>query len=123
MYLQGDYNIDTFTGAVASCIMKWQVWCPNAIVVLVTPFPRWGLNTKQQLKSNNLTFRQLCEIELQTAKYMNTEIIDANAKCNINIHNFESCTQTDDIHPNEDGRKLYGRTLITELYNIYPKII
>ena len=57
MYLQGDYNIDTFTGAVASCIMKWQVWCPNAIVVLVTPFPRWGLNTKQQLKSNNLTFR------------------------------------------------------------------
>lgn len=122
-YKGGDFDIDTFNGAIASTVMKLQLWCPNAIIVLATPFPRWDLNTNQQMKMNNLTFRQLCEIEIKVAEYMQIPVIDSNANCMINLSNFNENTQNDNTHPNELGRKNFGRVFINAINDIYPKII
>ena len=38
----GDYNIETFRGAIASLIMKMQAWMPNAVLVLMSPISGQG---------------------------------------------------------------------------------
>ena len=117
-YKGGDYDITTLSGAIASTIMKMQTWCPNAVVVLATPFPWFDLTTKEQkVNSSNLKFRRLCEIEEEIAGYAGTDVIDANGKCGINGVNFSSY-QLDGVHPNADGRKMYGKVFVGELIRI-----
>ena len=121
-YKGGDYDITTFSGAIASTIMKMLTWCPNAVVVLATPFPRFNTSTKKQyVNTHGLSFRRLCEIEDTIAHFVSTDVIDANGKCNINGVNFANY-QTDGVHPNLDGRKMYGRVFVNELMRIAHKI-
>ena len=121
-YKGGDYDITTFSGAIASTIMKMLTWCPNAVVVLATPFPRFNLSTKMQYVNNHdLSFRRLCEIEDTIAHFVSTDVIDANGKCNINGVNYANY-QTDGVHPNLEGRKMYGRVFVNELIRIANKI-
>lgn len=122
-YIGGDYNLATLAGAMASCFMKLQIWCPNALIVFGTPFARYDLTTMSQTVENNVTFREFCEIEIDISKYMAIPVIDANAESNITIYNYEDCTLTDNTHPNETGRLYYGRPYTGSLYKIYPLMI
>lgn len=122
-YAGGDYDISTFVGAIASTIMKMRIWCPNAVVVLATPYPRWDTATMQQYTNNKgLDFREMCEIQIATAKYMSCPVCDANALSGISAANFAG-TVSDGVHPNAAGMKLYGKALADCLNDISPKII
>jgi lysophospholipase L1-like esterase len=121
MYLGGDYDINTLSGAIASTVMKMQTWCPNAVVVVATPFPAFDTTTKQQLiNSAGLSFRNLCKIEIDVAGMIGIDVIDANGKCGINGANFY-LYQTDGTHPNAEGRKMYSRVFNGELNRIAAK--
>lgn len=122
-YAGGDYDISTFAGAIASTITKMRIWCPNAIVVLATPYPRWDTDTMQQYtNSSGLDFRGMCEIQIAAAKYMGCPVVDANAMCCVGGANFAS-TVSDGVHPNAMGVKLYGKALADGLNTISPKIV
>ena len=120
-YQGGDYDINTFTGAIASTVMKMQIWCPNAVVVVATPFPRFGSDNLQYKNSKSLSFRRMCEIEKNVAHSIGAEVVDANGECNINGIEFSKYV-TDGVHPNLEGRKMYGRVFIGKLGKIYPKV-
>lgn len=120
-YVGGDFNIGTFVGGVASAIMKMRLWCPNARIILLTPFPRWDTNT-MQLYSNDkgLDFREMCEIQVAAAKYMGCPVIDANAECGISCANYSDAV-TDGVHPSALGREMYGRAVVDGFSRISPK--
>lgn len=119
-YKGGDYDITTFAGGIASTIMKMQVWCPNAVVILATPFPCFNMETCQQAKKD-IDFRKASEMEMAIAHYVGAEVIDANGRCGINGVNFPDLVM-DGVHPNNDGRKLFGRVFKNELIHIGTKI-
>jgi lysophospholipase L1-like esterase len=122
-YAGGDYDINTFPGAIASTIMKMRIWCPNAVVVLATPYPRWDTTTMQQYtNSKGLDFREMCEIQIATAKYMGCPVCDTNAMSGMSATNFAG-TVLDGVHPNTAGMKLYGKALADCLNGISPKIV
>jgi lysophospholipase L1-like esterase len=121
-YKGGDYDITTFSGAIASTIMKMQTWCPNAVVVVATPFPRFNISTKQQYTNQSgLSFRRMCEIIDEIAHFVSAPVIDANGDCGINGVNFSNY-QTDGVHPNLDGRKMFGRVFVGDLIKFANKI-
>jgi lysophospholipase L1-like esterase len=121
-YNGGDYDINTFTGGIASTIIKMRIWCPNAVVVIATPYPRWNTNTMEQYTNNKgLDFREMCEIQIATAKYMGCPVCDANALSCISASNFAE-TVTDGVHPNTIGQKLYAKALADCIQSISPKI-
>jgi len=125
LYKGGDYDISTFNGGIASTLMKLAVWCPNAVIVLATPFPRFDLSTNMQFNyndANHITFRRMAEIEKHIAEYVGVNVIDANGECGINGVNFHDL-QTDGVHPNEAGRKMYGKVFVGELCRIANKIL
>ena len=121
-YMNGDYNLSTLAGAIASTLMKLQIWCSNAVIVLATPFSRYDLETNAQTVVNNVNFRTFCETEINIAGYMATPVIDANGRSNITLYNYDDATLSDDTHPNEYGRELYGRPFIGALFGIYPRM-
>lgn len=121
-YKGGDYDITTFSGAIASAIMKMRTWCPNAVIVLATPFPRFNTSTKQQYQNAaGVSFRQMCEMEMEIAGFVGAPVIDANGGSGIDGVNF-SAYQVDGVHPNEAGRKMFGRVFVGELTAIADKI-
>lgn len=122
LYMGGDYDISTFAGGIASAIMKMRVWCPNAVVILATPYPRYNTSTMTQYtNSNGLDFREMCEIQVATAKYMGAPVIDANATSGISAVDFAS-TVTDGVHPNTTGKKLYGKAIADGMCYVGAKI-
>ncbi len=115
LYKGGDYNTSKFCDAIASTIMKWKVWCPNATVILVTPFVYFVDNLCYK-NENGVTFRDMCDVELKTSKYFGNPCGDANMLCN--IMPFEQSLYTvDGIHPNEAGKKKLGNAIINILMN------
>lgn len=120
-YMGGDYDLSTLAGAIASTLMKMQIWCPNAIIILATPFPRYELTDHAQMVVNNVNFRQFCETEIEIAQYMSAPVIDANGECNITLYNYGECTLADNVHPTQLGRDYYGKPFVGELYRIFPK--
>lgn len=123
-YTGGDYDITRLSGAIASTIMKMQKWCPNALVVLATPYPHYSGTTYMQKKnSRGMTFRELCDIEKVIAGYVSTECIDANAQAGLTGAEFATRYTTDGTHPNAEGRKWYGRVFVGKLKCIAPRIL
>lgn len=120
-YIGGDYDLSTLAGAIASTLMKMQIWCPNAIIILATPFPRYELTDHAQMVVNNVNFRQFCETEIEIAQYMSAPVIDANGESNITLYNYGDCTLEDNVHPTQLGRDYYGKPFVGELYRIFPK--
>ncbi|MEH7116057.1 GDSL-type esterase/lipase family protein [Neobacillus vireti] len=122
-YNGGDYNLSTFSGAIASTIMKLQTWCPKAVIVILTPWSRWDTTTKAQfVNSNGKTMRDVAEAEIKTAEYMSCERIDVNAKCGVNAFNYSSYV-TDGIHPaNDSARRKLARAVVGGMKTVYPSL-
>lgn len=122
-YAGGDYDISTFSGAIASTLMKLRLWCPNAVIIVATPFPRFNLSTKQQYtNSAGVSFREMCEIQRSVAGLVSAPVIDANGENGISGADF-SAYVVDGVHPNLAGRKMYGRPFIGGLAGIAKKIL
>lgn len=121
-YNGGDYNISTFTGAIASTIMKMQTWCPNAVIVIATPFCKWDTSSNRQwLNSSGISLDDVSDIEIKVANHLSVPIIDVNATCCINAFNYNNFVR-DGVHPSAAGEKRLARAVVSGLQNIYPMI-
>ena len=117
----GDYDITTFSGAICSAIMKMQIRCPNAVIILGTPLAKWNTTTKNAHNVNGVTMEDVADIIIKTARYMSTPCIDVNGTCGINGFNYETYI-TDGTHPYcEAGYKMLARTINGGLNCILPK--
>lgn len=121
-YNGGDYDITTFTGAIASTIMKMQIWCPNAVIVVATPFCKWDTSTNRQwLNSSHMSLDEISDIEIIVANHMSVPVIDVNATCCINAFNYDKFVR-DGVHPSTAGEKRIARSIVSGLHSIYPMI-
>lgn len=119
-YNGGDYDVTKFSGAIASTIMKLQTRCPNAIIVIGTPFSRWS--NKLNLETRGKTMFDVAEVEMKVARFMSMPHIDVNGLCGVNGFNSAEY-QPDGVHPKtEKGMKMLGRTIIGGLRGIDPII-
>lgn len=121
-YNGGDYDITSFTGAMASTIMKMQIWCPNAVIVVATPFCKWDTSTNRQwVNAVGMTLDEVADIEIKVANHMSVPVIDVNATCCINAFNYNTYVR-DGVHPSTAGEKRLARAVISGLTTIYPMI-
>ena len=119
-YNGGDYDVNTFSGAIASTIMKLQTRCPNAIIILGTPLSMWDTKNHSNYEVSGKSMLDLSDTEIKVARYMNVPVIDVNGTCNINGYNYTRYI-TDGVHPyNDDGVKMLARTIIGGLTNVNP---
>lgn len=116
----GDYNLTKRRGAILSTIMKIQVWCPNAMIIL-TNFPNSRLSNGTGLnatETQKMEYQQpiLNAIEF-VHKWWGIPLIDFMSSCRINpLNRAEYCA--DGIHPNGKGYKLLGSAAIGVLKNL-----
>lgn len=116
----GDYDITKRRGAILSTIMKVQVWCPNAMIIL-TNFPNSRLSNGTGLnatETQNMAYQRpiLDAIEF-VHKWWGIPLIDFMSSCRINpLNRAEYCA--DGIHPNGKGYKLLGSAAIGVLKNL-----
>lgn len=121
----GDYNISTTKGGIASTIMKMQAWMPNAIIVLCTPISgrmdsNVGANTIDvTLKSNMLNISKAVK---EVANLMSIPCIDVYGTDGINGLNRDKYI-SDAIHPYKlAGKKMVARAIIGGLKGVMPNI-
>lgn len=131
-YNGGDYDVTTFVGAVASTIMKLQYRCPNAIIILSTPMPRWYTDTFhptttqqteifQNGEHHGVTTVDVADVEIKVARYMSIPYYDTCSMTGINGFNWNQ--YMNGVHPYPvEGQKMLARTVIGALKTIYPKI-
>lgn len=122
----GDYNIETIKGGIASTIMKLQAWMPNAILVLCTPISGNGVSGQIDTKAGNITqasdrnMIKLADMVMEMSKMFHIPCIDVNRNDGINGLNRTRYI-ADTIHPyTEDGRKMVARAIIGGLKTILP---
>ena len=120
-YNGGDYDVSTFTGAIASTIMKMQARCPNAKIVLASPLSRWNMTYHIPYEKNNVTMQDMVDIQHKTANFMSVPFIDINALCGINGWNYTTYI-SDGVHPNSNGDKMLASAMLSGFEAIYPKI-
>ena len=121
-YNGGDFDVNTFDGGFASTIMKFQLWCPNAVLIVATPWGRWDTTTKYlYVNNNNISLIDISKIERDIAAYLAAPVIDVNGQSCLNAFNYSKYV-ADGLHPNEDGQKLIARVICGELERIYPRI-
>lgn len=131
----GDYDITTFKGAVASTIMKLQVWCPNTVIVFGTPLSGRGIeidgkfpNLTYQIKNDlgYTTEDYVCSI-IKVAHEFSIPVIDVFGTTGVNQLNRKNSIK-DTVHPydidgSNSGNKELARAVIGGLKSIIPKFI
>lgn len=120
-YNGGDYDVSTFTGAIASTIMKMQVRCPNAKIVIASPLSRWNTTNHIPYTKENVSMQDMADVEHKTANYMSVPFIDITALCGINGWNYSTYIG-DGVHPNTAGGKMLASAMLSGFESIYPKI-
>lgn len=116
----GDYNIDTLPGGVASTIMKFQAWMPNALIVIGTP-----CNGKTQSAGSirpDFTpdeYSKAARVK-EIAGMFGCPVIDVYSTCSINTLN-SSTYITDGTHPSTpNALKRLSKAVIGGLNGIVP---
>lgn len=117
--VNGDYNIDTLKGAIASTIMKLQMWMPQAIIVVCTPIS--GNGATGQLNKTGFGLYPAVTPTKDACLKMSIPCIDVFGTDGINGMNRTSYI-ADGIHPyTKDGSKMIARAIIGGLKCIEPK--
>ena len=107
-YNGGDFDILTYRGALASTIMKMQLRCPSATVVVCTPLSGYGITENITADSNGKTLIDFVNATIEVAQMMSAPCIDVYGTCGINQLNFTGKI-TDGTHPYSlEGCKLLG---------------
>ena len=122
----GDYNINTLVGGVASTIMKFQAWMPDALIVLGTPF---GGQTNEQGHDGTGERRpgytpdeyEKAKVIREVAYRFGIPCIDVYATCGVNTLDSPLYI-TDGTHPyNDAGQKMLARAVTSGLNEIAPR--
>lgn len=111
-YNGGDYDVKNTWGGMASCLMKMQVWMPQAKIIVLVPITRKGVNFNVPVNSVEATHQDLCESVKSVADWCNVETIDMNC-CGINQFNIDDML-ADGVHPSSKGQKRMGQYLATK---------
>lgn len=126
------FDEETFMGAVASTVVKIQEWCPNATVVLATPFSGRGAYeegmTNEEMAADQtepvynqlgLTTEDYAKAVMEVAEYLSVPCIDVFGNCGVNQFN-RSAYLEDLVHPNQAGGEAIARVIIGGLKAIEP---
>ena len=124
----GDFNIETLQGAIASTIMKFQVWMPNARLILCTPMST-AVDSKTIGEDNTATTTDLsytikmlkvAKAVKNAADVLSVPVIDVFHNDGINPLNRTPYVQ-DMIHPLwSTGNQRLAITVIGGMKTILP---
>jgi hypothetical protein len=119
----GDYNIQTLEGGIASTIMKFQAWMPQARLIIATPLSGRGA-TGQLDMTNLLTTDYNKSITIKRiANILSIPVVDVNSKSGINGMNRTDFI-ADSVHPYSlEGNKALAMAMLGDVKSIYPRII
>lgn len=117
----GDYNIDTLAGGIASTILKLQAWMPQALIIIGTPLNgKTGVTdgiTPQRIPDEYEKSKTIKDI----SNMFGCEVIDVFGDCGINVLNSPTFI-TDGTHPyNDTGKKMLARTITPKIDAIFPR--
>lgn len=124
----GDFNINCFKGGVASAIMKIQKWCPDAVVVLVTPLAGRGKTAGENATAedvrNGMVTSQYAQAIKEVGFMMGIPVIDLFGTAGINQFNRKTYIK-DTVHPygigdENKGNEALARVIIGGLMGIMP---
>jgi lysophospholipase L1-like esterase len=118
----GDYNLNTLEGGMASTLLKFQAWMPNARFIFATPLG--GRSTTGALNlANPVTEEYTKSITIRRlANIFSIPLIDINAEAGVNGVNT-NIYLADGIHPyNRDGNKALAMGFLGGLRKIFPRL-
>lgn len=117
----GDYNINTLRGGMASTVMKFHAWMPNAVIVIGTNLSGKGSVGEVGTDLDISEYRKAL-IEKEMASRMSCPCIDVYSTCGINPWNSTEYIN-DGVHPYmESGEMMLGRTITGGLNSITPRL-
>lgn len=117
----GDYNISTLAGAVASTIMKFQAWMPNALIVIGTPLSGEGVSGQVRTSLGTGNYPKALKIK-EIAGMTSCPCIDVYEISGISPFNRLTYI-SDAVHPYlEEGKMMLARAIISGLKDIFPKM-
>ena len=119
--INGDYDLSTLKGGIASTLMKLQLWMPNAIIVLMTGIS--GQGTTGELNENiNGGLTKTAQAIREMSHLTSVPCIDTFSTDGINGWNRTTYI-ADSIHPyTVAGSKMFARAVIGGLKSILPNI-
>ena len=122
----------TFMGAVGSTVVKMQEHCPDATIVLASPFSGRGYEeegqTQEEMRQNQtepvyndlgLTTLDYAKAIEEVAEYLSIPYIDVFESCGVNQFNRYEYVE-DLVHPTREGGKAIAEVVIGALKNIAP---
>lgn len=126
------FDETTFMGAVASTVVKMQQQCPNAVIVLASPFSGRGYEeegqSKEEMRANQtdpiyndlgLTTYDYAKAIEEVAGYLSIPYIDVFESCGVNQFNRYEYLE-DLVHPTPEGGKAIAEVIIGRLKEIAP---
>ena len=119
--INGDYDLTTLKGGIASTLMTLQLWMPNAIIVLMSGIS--GQGTAGELNENiNDGLTKTAQAIREMSHLTSIPCIDTFATDGINGWNRTTYI-ADSIHPyTVAGSKMFARAVIGGLKSILPNI-
>ena len=122
--LGGDFDITTFTGAVASTIMKLQARCPQAMIVLGTSWSGRGDGSPAnsgEYGAAGKYFWEEGELVKKIANYYSIPCIDIWGNSLVNPFN-RAKNNSDGVHPYlPEGKRALARVVAEGLMNMIPR--
>lgn len=120
--INGDYDLTTFKGGVASTIMKLQLWMPQAIIVIMTGISGQGTTGQINTEINRPSSINKATAIKEMSALTSVPCIDVFSNDGINGWNRTKYI-ADTIHPYTiDGSKMVARAVIGGLKSILPNI-
>lgn len=96
-YNGGDYDVTNTWGGMASCLMKMQIWMPQAKVIVLVPITRKGINYNNPTNDSGVTYQDLSNAIKSVSDWCNVEVVDMMC-CGITQWNADE-TIPDRVHP------------------------
>jgi len=119
----GDYNIEYMQGGIASCVMKMQLWCPNAVIVIGTPLASRGTTGTNRTDITAIEELEKTQYIKSVAEMLACPCINVYGTSGINPLNRADYI-TDTLHPySESGKMMLARAVAGGLKMIYPKLV
>ena len=139
----GDFDTSKLSGAICSTILKFQLWMPNAVIIIASMIGGASYNNftnslpngsngivLPQSPVNKLTQWDYAKIMEKVSSYMNTPYIDVWRNSGISIFNRKWMIK-DGVHPypitdaagkkHNDGDRALAKAIIGGLYGITPR--
>lgn len=126
------YDETTFMGAVASTVVKMQKQCPDALIVLASPFSGRGYEeegqSKEEMRQNQtepvyndlgLTTYDYARAVEEVAAYLSIPYVDVFESCGVNSFNRYEYLE-DLVHPTVEGGKAIAEVMIGRLKDLAP---